>query len=298
MKRNVWILLAILVLLVLATLVVMQQPGEVSSSGSGGKVLVDYDSSAVDKLEIISTKLAVTLERQGGKWMLTSPLRYQANETFVAEAVGKGKHIEVSKPVSTNPENQFRFEVDTTGTRVQMYERGTLKAVFFVGKASPSFTETYVRPAGSNDVYLTNGILTSTFNRRLEDWRERTVFKTDQEGIKNVKFTYGDTTFTLALKDSLWKIGNDSTVQPTVKSFLSTLANVQADEFVDSALADAPKLTAAIEVNGIQLRFYATKDATKYFVQTSESPQWYVLQQWRVTQLLKRKKEFLPAAKT
>jgi hypothetical protein len=298
MKRNTWILLAVLVLLVIATFVVMQQPGEVSSSGSSGKTLVSYDSSAVDKLEIISTKLAVTLGRQGGKWMLTSPLRYQANESFVTEAVGKGMRLEISKPVSSNPENQFKFEVDTTGTRVQVYERGTLKSVFFVGKASPSFTETYVRLAGSNEVYLTNGALTSTFSRRLEDWRDRTVFKTDQEGIKNVKFTYADTTFTLALTDSAWRIGNDSTVQQTVKSFLGTLANVQADELVDSALADVPKLTAAIEVNGVQLRFYANKDATKYFVQSSDSPQWYVLQQWRVTQLLKRKKEFLPAAKT
>ena len=229
--------------------------------------------------------------------MLTSPLRYQANESFVAEAVGKGMRLEISKPVSSNPENQFKFEVDTTGTRVQVYERGALKSVFFVGKAGSSFTETYIRAAGSTEVYLTNGVLTSTFNRRLEDWRDKTVFKTEQEGIKSVKFTYGDTTFTLALKDSSWRIGNDSTVESTVKSFLSTLANVQTDEFVDSALAEVPKLTAAIEVNGIQLRFYATKDATKYFVQSSDSPQWYVLQQWRVTQLLKRKKEFLPAAK-
>lgn len=298
MKRNTWILIGILILLVVATLLVMQRPGEISSSGSSGKMLVTYDSTAVDKLEIVSTKLSVTFERQGGKWMMTSPVRYKANETIVAEAVGRGRQLELSNLVSSNPEKQRLFEVDTSGTKVIVYERGTEKAVFYVGKANSSFTDTYVRRAGSNEVYATTGIITSTFTRRLEDWRDKTVFKTEQSGITSATFTFGDTTFTLAMKDSVWWIGKDSANQTTIQSFLGSLANVQADEFVDSALTDVPKLTAAIEVSGVQLRFHPTKDGSKYFVQTSESPQWYVLQSWRANQLLKRKKDFLPAVKS
>ena len=299
MKRNTWILVGILILLAVATIVVMQRPGEVSSSGSSGKMLVTYDSAAVDKLEIVSKNSIVTFERQGGKWMMmTSPIRYRANDAFVAEAVGKGKNLEISSLVSTNPEKQSLFEVDSNGTKVTVYDRGAERAVFFVGKANSSYTDTYVRAAGSNEVHAASGILTSTFVRRLEDWRDKTVFKAEQSGIASARFTFGDTTFTLAMRDSAWWIGKDSANQTTVQSFLGSLANVQADEFVDSAIADLPQLAAAIEVNGVQIRFYPTKDGSKFFVQTSESLQWYVLQSWRVNQLLKRKKDFLPAGKS
>ena len=298
MKRNTWLLIGVLVLLVIATFVVMQRPGEISTSGSSGKMLVSYDSAAVDKLEILTPDVLITFERQGGKWMMVSPVRYKANEAFVEEAIGKGRHLELSTPVSTNPKKQHLFEVDTTGRKVTVYERGTEKAVFFVGKMTSSFTDTYVRAAGSNDVYAAPGMLTSTFNRRVEEWRDKTVFRTDQGGITAVKFSFGDTTFVLSLKDSVWSVGKDSANQTTVKSFLAAVANVQADEFIDSALTDVPKLAALIEVAGVQLRFYPSKDGTKYFVQTSESPQWYVLQQWRANQLLKRKKDFVPTAKS
>ncbi len=298
MKRNTWILVGILVLLVVATLLVMQRPGEISSSGSTGKMLVTYDSTSVDKLEIVSKNSTVTFERQGGKWMMTFPVRYRANDIFVAEAVGKGRQLEISSLVSTNPEKQSLFEVDTNGTKVTVYDRGTERAVFFVGKSNSSFTDTYVRAAGSNEVHAASGIITSTFVRRLEDWRDKTVFKTEQSAISSAKLTFGDTTFTLAMKDSAWWIGRDSANQTTVQSFLGSLANVQADEFVDSALTDLPKLTAVIEVSGVQIRFYPTKDGSKFFAQTSESLQWYVLQSWRANQLLKRKKDFLPESKS
>ncbi len=54
MTRNTYILLAILGVLVIVAYLVMQKPGERSSSGASGQVFVNVDSVAVDRIDIQS----------------------------------------------------------------------------------------------------------------------------------------------------------------------------------------------------------------------------------------------------
>ncbi|MBM2839700.1 MAG: hypothetical protein HW412_228 [Bacteroidetes bacterium] len=293
MKRSALYSLITLIILAIAAFYALNREGEVSSTGDPGTMLVDYDSTAVDKLEISSPTGNVVLEKQAGIWMLTSPIKYKADEPSVTSAVGKGRKIGLTSLISTNPEKQHLFQVDSSGTLVKVYEKGTLKSSFHIGKAGSSFTETYVRLDGSNDVHLAGEVLSSYFSKQPKEWRDKTVFKIDEGAIKSVRFQYGDTTFSLTLQDSLWRIDKDSVNQSVVKPLLSALANIQTDEFVDSTFSTPPKLSAILEVEGTQIRFFK-KDDTKYFVQTSQSPQWFEVQTWRATNLLKRKKDLLP----
>jgi hypothetical protein len=127
MKRTLWILIGILAALGIATFLVLRQPGEVSTTDTSGRVLVTYDSAAVDKIEVYSPGTSVTLEREAGRWMLISPVKYQADEATVALAIGTGRKIEITSLVSTNPEKRKLFQVDSSGTLVRVYERGVLK---------------------------------------------------------------------------------------------------------------------------------------------------------------------------
>ncbi len=291
MKRTTWILIGTVVVLAVITYFVLRQPGEVSRTETSGAVLVSYDSASVDKVEISGTGGSVTLVKQGNGWMLTSPMQYRADQNVVTTAVGKGKDIQVKNIVSSNPEKQQLFQVDSSGTLVQMYAGGNLVAAFRVGKPSSTYTETYVRTEGSNDVFLADGMFTYLFGHQPKEWRDKTIYKNEPDLIRSVTYKYGDTTFTLAMKDSLWRLNGDSVSQPTVKGVVSSLANLQADDFVDSALSAAPKQVALIDVDGTQIRFCQGKAANTYLVQTSQSPQWYEVQGWKATQVLKRKKD-------
>ena len=262
MKRSTWILLGILVALGLITFLVLQRHGEISSSGSLGEKLVTYDSSAVDRLDISSSRQTAILAREGGRWMMKEPLSYPADEGFVNAAIGKGASLELKNLVSSNPQKQNLFQVDSTGTFVRVYERGSQKTAFWIGKTGPSYTETYVRRDGSNDVYLADGMFGYMFTKQPKDWRDKSIFKADPLTIPSVRFHYGDTTFALTRPDSVWLADQDSTVQSAVTGFLGTLANLQTDNFVDSAVTLA-KPNAVIEVGGVQLQFYFNKDANK-----------------------------------
>lgn len=291
MRKSTWVLAAILVLLAGVTYVVMQRPGESSSTGSD-KVLVEFDSSAVDRIEVHSASGAVTLEKIGGEWTLTAPLRFRADPAGVGSALGSARRILLSSLVSTNPQKQSLFQVDSSGTLVRLSDRGAEKAVFRVGKMGPSYTETYVRREGSDDVYLATGMIGPTFARRPNDWRDKTILKADQNSITAVTFRYGDTLFTLAFRDSAWSIGDQKADQQSVTGFLGALANLQADDFIDSTVATMPNLTVQIEVAGTQLRLYAPRDGEKTYIQTSALPQLFMVYNWRAQQILKREKDF------
>lgn len=292
MKPVTWILVGALIVLAVIAFFVLRQPGETSSNESSGTTLVNYDSASVDKVEITAPGNSVVLEKQGNGWMLASPMRYRADQNVVTSAVGKGRIIEVKNVVSSNPEKQRVFQVDSAGTLVQMYAAGNLVAAFRVGKPSPTYTETYVRKEGFNDVYIADGMFSYLFTHPAKDWRDKSIYKNEADLVRSVTYRYGDTVFTLAMKDSLWRLNGDSVSQPTVKSVISSLASLQADDFVDSALSAAAKQVALIEVDGTEIRFCQGTTAGTYLVQTSQSPQWYEIQGWRATQVLKRKKDF------
>lgn len=298
MKRNSTILLGILVLLAIGTYLVLQQEGEQSRASSVGDPLVKYDSASVDKLEIFANGNTIVLEKQAGKWMLTSPSTYPADETAVTAAVGKGKELSVTGLISTNPEKQSLYAVDSAGTLVKIFANNNAVASLRIGKPSSNWTETYARKEGSNEVYTVSGTLGPIFIRETDNWRDKTIFKADQNTINEVEFLYpakrgpADTTFALVRKDTVnWAIGKDS-VGSAVTNFLNYLSNFQTDEFISTPQTTAKDLAGMIEVNGTQLRFYKRPD-NKYDVQTSAAPYWFSVSEWKAGQLLKRKSDFV-----
>jgi hypothetical protein len=294
MKRNTYILIGILAVLILAAILVLQRPGEQSVSADAGEALVAYDSTAIDRIEISSAAAATTLQLEGNGWMMTAPLHVKADDAGIHQLLGKGKAISLKALVSSNPQKQSVFQVDTSGTLVRMFEKGTQRAAFRIGKNGPGYTETYVRREGSNDVFLADGMLVTYFVKQPRDWRDKAILRLPMEGMKNIRYQYGDTTFTLAFQDSAWKVDGLPPAEQPVRNVLGSLAMFSADDFVDTTITAPPPLTAVIDIEGSQLRFHRDPLTNNYFVISSVGPQVYVVQGWHAAQVLKRKNEFLP----
>ncbi|HEX9828664.1 MAG TPA: DUF4340 domain-containing protein [Bacteroidota bacterium] len=289
MKKNTVILIILFLVLLGAAYLVTMKPGEQSVSSEAGELLAEIDSAAVDKIEIRSPLSSVVLVKRGAEWFLQEPISYKASQSNIGNAIQQAKNMKVKNVVSSNVEKHNLFQVDSTGTMVTVFENGAQKAGFVLGKTGPAIFDSYARLASSNDVLLVAGGQSFTFNKALKEWRDRTIFSAPKEAMTAVSFQYGDTTFTLTFKDGVWMAGDDLADDATVQSLLTSLSNVEADEFIDTLITQLPKLTAQITVGDTQLRFHQSADDTKYFVQNSASPQWYELQSWRANQLLKRK---------
>lgn len=297
MNRNTFRLLGLLAALVVIAYLVMQKPGEQSSTGESGENLLSVDSLAVDKVEIKSPTSHVVLEKKGVEWFMERPVSYRADQGSVAQLIHEAKLLEVKNTVSSKPEKHSVFQVDSTGTLVTMYEKGVEKTAFIVGKMGGSYLESYARRASSDDVVLVSGGSPMTFSRAVKEWRDRTIAAPAREAIKEVRYQYGDTVFVLAFKDSEWMVAKDSTQDWIVNNLISSLSNVQADDFIDSPVVRPSKPSAQITYAGTQITFFYVKEGDKYFVQCSSTPQWFEMQSWRASQILKRKNDIIKKAR-
>jgi hypothetical protein len=293
MKRSTWLLIGVLTALAIITFLVLQRPGESSSTASSTEMLVSYDSAAVDRIEVASAGSTVWLALENGTWMISAPVHYRADESAVNSAISRGRKIEVRGLVSNNPEKHAIFQVDSAGTLVKVFEHGVVKAAFRVGKPGTSFDETYVRREGAIDVLVAEGPLAYLFVKTPKDWRDRTILKADREKITSIHYRYGDTTFTVAFADSVWRIDSQPATPAVVQNLLGTLSNYLANDFLDSTFTPTGPPTALVEVADVKIRFYQSKENNKFLVQTSRDPQWYVVEPYRAQDLLKRRKDFI-----
>jgi len=295
MKRNTFILAGLFVILLIIAFLVLQKPGEQSVTSVSAGLLFTVDSISVDKLEIRTPAFSLVLEKRGIEWFVAQPVNYKADQANIGKIIHQIKNLEIKNIVSNKPEKQSVFQVDQTGTQVTVYEKGTEKASFILGKMAASYSESYVRRLNSNDVFIIEGASSYLFNRPIKDWRDKTILTTPKENIKEVRYQYGDTTFNITFSDSAWFAGKDKAQQSVAEGILSSLSNLQADDFIDSTVS--PKLTAMITYAGTQLRFSFDKIVNKYYVQSSGSSQWFVLEPWKANQILKRKKEIVEVSK-
>ncbi len=293
MKKKIYVLLGIFAILIVVAYVMMNRPGEHDISIGNSQFLVDVDSITVDKIEIMSPANRVVLGKKGGEWFLNEPVEYRANQSSVTSMIHQAKNLAVKEIVSSNPEKRPIFQVDSTGTLVKIFQNGQEHAAFIVGKRGQSYSETYVRKEQSNDVVIAEGSLSFSSNKAVKDWRDKTVLNIPKENIKTISYQYPGESFSLSLHDSVWMIGKNKPKVGEVTSLLTSLSNIETDDFIDSVIMPTPKISATVSVGDVQIRFSEVKDKDKYLVQTSNSPQWFELQGWHAKQILKHKKDMM-----
>ena len=290
---NTFKLLILLVILIGVAYLVIQKPGEQSAESGEGEYYINFDSSSVDKIIISSPSKVFVLEKKGIEWFVEKPVTYHADQSNITGLLNTLKNMKLKSVVSSNPEKQSVFQVDTNSTKLQLFEKGQEKLSLYVGKMGQSYTDTYVRKSNSNDVALVNQSLSTIVNRELKEWRDRVILTTPKEKISSIRFKYEKDVFILEKKDTLWFIGKDIADDNNVNSLMGYLTKIEADGFNDTLVSPPVKPTAVISFAGAEVRFYKSKDATQYLVQTSTSPQWFEVQSWRAEQILKQKKDLV-----
>jgi len=291
MKKNTYILIGVFVCLFIIAYLLLQQPGEQSSNSGSIGLLCSIDSLQVDKIEIKTPASSLMLEKRAAGWFVAQPITTKADQMMVSQIIHQIKILEIKSIVSSKQEKHSVFQVDQTGTHVTIYEKGVEKAAFVLGKMAANYTESYARKGTSNDVLLVEGASGYMFNRPVKDWRDKTILTASKENMKEVQYQYGDTSFTVALRDSAWFVGKDKAQQAVMDGIIASLSHLQADDFIDTTVV--PKITAMVTSAGIQLRFSFNKTVNTYAVQSSGSPQWFVVEPWKANQILKRKKEIV-----
>ena len=220
----------------------------------------NFNEEQVVKIEITATGETTTLSKQNGSWMVASMDNYPADSEGVVELLSKVGEFKNTQRVSNNPEKQAEFEVDGTGVEAKLMDaNGKVLAHLFVGKTTPGFLSSYVRPADSNEVYVAQGYLQSVFDKGTRTWKDRTIFSFNKGIVTQLNIISPEETIELRLDaEGTWQI-----IKPVVAAakttevdaLLTTFSELDTDDFaeaIDDLAAyelDAPQSTISAVLN-------------------------------------------------
>ena len=228
---------------------------------TAARLFPNLNKEQVAKIEIIATGETTTLSKQdGGHWVVASMDNYPADSEGITELLSKVTEFKNTQRVSNNPEKQSEFEVDSTGVEAKLMDANDkVLAHLFVGKTTPGFLSSYVRPANSNDVYVAKGYLQSVFNKGTRTWKDRTIFNFNKGIVTQLNIVSPEETVELRLNaEGTWQMLKPVTaaVKTTeVDTLLTTLSELDTDDFAEAkdTLAeyglDAPQSTISAVLN-------------------------------------------------
>ncbi len=250
---------------------------------------------------------AVAIERVAGAWRIQSPGDYRANEQVVTGVLETLDSLALVDVVSTNPAKRGTFQVDSTGTRVQVLEGEKTVLDVVVGKSSPDFSHTYLRPEGGDEVYRADGMLSYNFNKRVDDWRDKTILDLDPAGIVRLTLEYPkeksqvvlakrDTTWTVAAAGGAAEVADSLAVAQVLRSS-AKLSTVNFATPEETATVDFAQPDFRLQVDtdgGSHTVTFVEGESGKMYAQRSGDATLFQLYKNSLTNLMKKAEDLRP----
>lgn len=140
----------------------------------------------------------VTLEKKGENWELTAPLPAAANQTNVTSLLGNLKTLKVTEEIDPSPSAYDKYGVgDAKAVHVTFFKGADKVTELWLGDSGSRGQ--MARVAGRDGVYSLKGYSSFLYERELKDWRDRTVFKFEEEKVKAVDITNEHGSFAFAI---------------------------------------------------------------------------------------------------
>lgn len=209
------------------------------------------DTSKVNTILIKSVEGEVAMKRVGGGWRITKPTEWEANPSYMQILLEKLAGLEVEGVIVSNPKDWKTYELDDSSSAyIEVGVEGGKIDKFYVGKNADTFSHTYIRPAGTNEVWLVLGNPKAQMTRRVKDWRNKLVIQTDKALLEKIVIKHPNETVQLVREilptdmetgapgDTSWKVVPDkgAPFKPDdriLNRVLNTLSKLNALDFID-----------------------------------------------------------------
>lgn len=286
--------LAIIFVVLLAVAGVQAWISNPGSSEAFRHKLVDVDTARVDRVEIAPPggKAPIELHKGTAGWEVG---RHGKGETYPADAGAVRNALALLdglqvKSVVTRDTSKFtRYKVDRTGTRLTLYAGDQSLSTLYLGAPQVmgrSEFNSYVRPGDKQAVYTVDGFLGARFNRKLNDWRDKSVWDLNRSKIKRVDFLFpADSSYSLQSDgNGGWISDGDTLKTGEVQALLSQLSELRAESFADSLQKDqfgSERFAVHLQLeNGMQKRIRLKPDGRnnkRYLAVTPDFPYVFTL---------------------
>ncbi len=248
------------IVLILAAVVIIIERPDIPSRGDVDETSLfpGYDAKDITRIEVGQILSGVQAKREGDAWQVAdfvTPMRrelmqkegasppaeawYPADRAIVEGMLGIFGDFPRGMVVSANPEKQAEYQVTgPLGLSVRLY-KGDAKVVdVVIGRQSPDYSGNIVKVGDSNDLTLSDRILTGLIPVAVAEWRERTIWRVAPERLRRITITRPkDSLDAIKGEDGVWRMtkpSGEAIDQAVLKGLAEKYAQMRAAGFANA----------------------------------------------------------------
>lgn len=234
--------------------------GGKSRSKSFKENIVEIDTAKVTRMVIAAKGESLELLKQNGGWKVSigNGKYAEALSASVKSTINSLTTVKPSRIATKDPEKWKDFQVDSSGTRVQVFEgdKNTLNLIIgrfgfnqeamqqqqqmMGGRGGMNQFYTYVRLENDMEVYVADNFMGMSLNAEASGYRNRQLLSITTDSLTEIRFSYpGDSSFVMTKIDSVWMIDGILTDSAATTSYLGDIRYINNSNFVDDVPAEA-----------------------------------------------------------
>ncbi len=238
------------------------------------KQLWELEDKDIRQIDFIFPDRQITAERRGEEeWLLTNPRRLEADSDELNRLASSAAKMKRESIVEPNAENLAKFGLDPSQSSLKLTTSAGEEYTVSFGNNNPTGNSAYAVLPDQKEVFLVLSSVVNSFNKKLEDLRNRSVLDFRQQDVQSLslKNPEGDFKLTKDADDRWWieakaKIAADS---PGIRGILNTLSMAEIEEFFDENRDDYANLRLDKPFIDVSLT-YGPDKAIKHLIIGSE----------------------------
>jgi len=207
-------------------------------------------------LEIQGVDRNFAFERKDGKWFLKRPLQVAANASEIEGVLSTLEFMEARRILTSADLREAKRSLSDYGLEkprlVAHLATRNGEIVLHIGNEARQGDALYIQVAGNPAVFLVSKDLATRLDKKLDDYRERTLFDFTEAQVSRLEIRNGSKLVEFNKTNSVWRITQPLTSQAESSKVSDLLQQTTALRAIDF-LSDDP--TAAKE--------YGLEDATQ-----------------------------------
>lgn len=258
---------------------------EPTSSVTGSTKLADIPESDVQELTLKKKDgSSVTVQRSGGKWVVTAPQQLPADQDAISSMLSSLSPLTADSVVEEKTSDPGKYGLETPRLTVAVKEKNGKSNMISFGDDVPAGSLVYVREGDSPKIYAIASSVRSSFDKSLNDVRDKRLLTFDSNKLTQIELTRPKSVIVFAKTNgSDWQIEKPKPYRADnfqVEELLRKLTDAKMDlsgmedskavaaAFSTGQLVATVKLTGPSGTQSLDLR----KNKDSYYAKSSVVP--------------------------
>jgi hypothetical protein len=205
---------------------------------AGGLTLPRVVAGEVSEIAFRKAGDTLVLARQSGAWTVNGfPASARTVQTFLGALTDSTVRSEL---VAQSRASHQRLGVDSvTGKRLTISAAGKAALDLWFGNRGPDFEGFYVRPEGSDIVYLLRGQFAELTVQGVPEWRDKEIAAVVADSVGQVEVARGGKKWSLVRNGTAWKFTGGAADSTKVARFLLQFTGLRAAGFPEPQELDS-----------------------------------------------------------